>query len=175
MLKLMKMKKLIVIVLFAGIIPVLLMAQSNPLDGLMKQYADQPGFYFMDLKTNMFNPGNDTSGIVEPGELISIKMLSYNPGATSGLSSSDIYNQFISGIDAKSYVGLVEVKNSGDKVEMMVKKEGGKINEIIVLIQEKDEATIISASGSFDIKDISKLSEMKNCHALQTLRKLCEE
>ncbi len=104
-----------------------------------------------------------------------MKMLSYRTGSSSGFTSTDIYNQFTSGIDITSYVGLVEVKNSGEKVEMMVKKEGSKINEIILMVQEKDEATIISASGSFDMKDISKLSEIKNCHAFEMLKNLCEE
>jgi len=171
----MKMKKFLAVVLFTGIIPAMLMAQSNPLDGLMKQYAEQPGFYFLEMKTNMFNPGNEENVSVEPGKSISMKLLSYRAGSSSGFSPIDIYNQFTSGIDIQAYIGLVEVKNSGEKVEMMVKKEGSKISEIIVMIQEKDEATIISASGSFDMKDISKLSEMKNCHALETLKKLCEE
>jgi len=171
----MKMKKFLALVLFTGIIPAMLTAQSNPLDGLMKRYAEQPGFYFLEMKTNMFNLGNEENVSAEPGKSISMKLLSYRAGSSSGFSPIDIYNQFTSGIDIQSYIGLVEVKNSGEKVEMMVKKEGSKINEIIILIQEKDEATIISASGSFDMKDISKLSEMKNCHAFETLNKLCEE
>ncbi len=64
----MKIRNLIALIIFTGIVPAMLMAQTNPLDGLMKQYADQPGFYFLEMKTNMFNPGNEENVSPEPAK-----------------------------------------------------------------------------------------------------------
>lgn len=73
------------------------------------------------------------------------------------------------------YKGLVEVKSSGENINMMVKKEGDQLSEIVIIVQEKDETTFMVATGNFDLKDIAKLSELKNCKGLQTLEKLCED
>jgi hypothetical protein len=45
----------------------------------------------------------------------------------------------------------------------------------MIVIQENKETTILAASGSFDLKDVAKFSEMKNCRGLETLEKFCEE
>jgi len=165
----------IIPILICAILPMVLLAQSNPLDGLMNKYSDQPGFYFLDLKTNMLSSQRDDSATVFPGKLISIKLLTFKEGAGSQYKASVIYDQFISSLDDNVYKGLVEVKSSGDKVDMMVKKDGDKLSEIIIIIRENDETTFIAASGSFDLKDLTKFGELKNCRGLETIEKLCQE
>ena len=165
----------IIPIIICAILPVFLSAQSNPLDGLIKKYSDQPGFYFLDLKTNILSSQRDDSTTVYPGKLISIKLLTFKEGAGSQNKASVIYDQFYSIIDANAYKGLVEVKSNGDKVDMMVKKDGDKLSEIVIIIKENDETTFIAASGSFDLKDLARFSEIKNCRGLETLGKLCEE
>jgi len=158
------------------LIPFQMFAQVNPLDDLMKQYTGQSGFYFMEMKTNMFGLANNDPGSTGTIQPISINVLSFREEENSAVKAGDIYNQFKSGIDMESYKGLAELKSSGDKVEMMIKKKGqGKISDIIIIINEKDEATILSASGSFNLKDLSRLNEIKNCHGLEILQQLCEE
>jgi hypothetical protein len=148
----------------------------NPLDGLMKQYTGQTGFYFMEMKTHMFGLANDDAGSNSTGQSISINVLSFREEENSAVKAGDIYNQFKSGIDVDSYKGLAELKSSGDKVEMMIRKKGqGEISDIIIIINEKDEAIILSATGTFNLNDISRLSKMKNCHGLEILNQLCQE
>jgi hypothetical protein len=171
----MKILNKIVLIVISGLFPVIISAQTNPLDGLIKKYADQPGFYFLDMKTNLFNSGNEVNATPSTGKIMSVKILAYEEGASAQYKALDIYDQFNSSIDAGTYKGLVEIKSSGDKVDMMVKKEGDKLSEVIIIIREKNEATFIAASGSFDLKDIAKFSGMKNCRGLETLEKLCKD
>ncbi len=51
------MKTSIGITLLAIIIaiPSILLAQTNPLDSYIEKYEGTPGFYYMDMKTNMFS------------------------------------------------------------------------------------------------------------------------
>jgi hypothetical protein len=163
------------LIIAGGMIPVILSAQSNPLDGMINKYADQPGFYFLEMKTNMFSSTLDDGSSASPGKLISIKILSFEEGSSSSYKAKDIYNQLNSSIDIKAYKGIVEVKNSGDLMDMMVKKDGDKISEVIITLQEETKTTLISATGNFTLKDMAKFSGMKNCRGLETLEKLCEE
>jgi hypothetical protein len=159
----------------AGLFPALISAQSNALDGLLSKYANQLGFYFLELKTNMFSSEQDSDVSASPGKLISVKILSYTEGSSNQSKAADVYEQLRSGIDVNTYKGLIEVKSSGDKIDMMVKKDGEKLSEIIIIVRKSTETTFIAASGSFDLKDIARFSEMKNCRGLETLEKLCED
>jgi hypothetical protein len=171
----MKITYKIILLLITGLFPALLSAQSNALDGLLSKYADQPGFYFLELKTNMFSSEQETNGSPTPGKLITVKILSYEEGSSNQSNATDVYEQLRSEIDVNTYKGLIEVKSSGDKIDMMVKKDGVKLSEIVIIVRESTETTVIAASGSLDLKDIAKFSEMKNCHSLETLKKLCED
>lgn len=168
------MKKFYRIVLYLScFVPILLMAQGNPLDKLMDRYAGMKGVMFLDLKTNMV-PVKDSAASGE-NHVIRVKMLSVNPKLNSAVEPAAMYDEFFKQIDRKGYKGLVEVKSSGDNVEMMVKEEGGKISELIIAVKEHDETTLIAASGDFDLKELARLSQLKNCKGLQVLNSLCEE
>lgn len=171
----MKITYKILLILIAGLFPALLSAQENTLDGLLSKYGDQPGFYFLELKTNMFSSEQETDVSPMQGKLITIKVLSYTEGSSNQSKAEEVYEHLMSGINVDSYKGLIEVKSSGDKIDMMVKKDGEKLSEIIIIVRESTETTIVAASGSFDLKDIARFSEMKNCRGLETLEKLCED
>ena len=165
----------IVLMFVIGLVPIILLAQSNLLDDLMKKYANKPGFYFLDMQTNMFNSGKDENSTLSSEQTISIKILTFDEGASSQFKTLDIYEQFNSGIDVKSYKGLVEVKSSGNKVDMMIRKEGNILSDVIIIIRESNKVTFFSATGSFNLKDLLKLSAIKNCQGLEILEKLCED
>ena len=157
-------------------IPGILLAQVNPLDNYIEKYEGSPGFYYMDLKTNMFNfedeenetPTNQTN-------IIDFKIVSFEKNENSKFDPNKIYNDFNKTLKKDVYKGLVDIKSSGENVNMVVRKEGDQIKEIVIIVQEKEETTLMVATGNFDLKDITKLSELKNCKGLQTLEKLCED
>jgi hypothetical protein len=161
------MKTLVKLLLVAALLPVAGFAQNNPLNSFIKKYQDQPGFYYLDLKTNMMSD--------EPEKVINLKLLSFDEKDNSSFMAKNLYNDFFNKVDKNEYKGLVEVKSSGDNVEMLVKKEGEKISEIIIAVQGDKETVLISASGSFSMKDLGKFSNLKECKGLQVLEQLCEE
>ncbi len=154
--------------------PFLGFAQVNPLDNLMNKYSSEEGCYFLNLKTNMFNPASD-SGTIGTQRVIDLKMLSVDQAKHPAFSVSVIYNEFMSYIDKGAYKGLIEIKKKGENVEFLIKKEGEQINGFIVAVKEANELTLISASGNFNMKDLMKLSQFEKCKGLQILGQLCEE
>jgi len=57
----------------------------------------------------------------------------------------------------------------------MVKKNGDILSEVIIMVQEDDETTLIAASGNFDLKDLAKFGNMDKCKGLKVLSELCED
>lgn len=165
----------IAILAFIISIPAILFAQVNPLDSYINQYNGTQGFYYMDMKTNMFNFDEEDGSQKTSDNVIDFKIVSFEETDNATFDPAKIYNDFSKTLNKDVYRGLVEVKSSGENVNMLVKKQGDRIAEIIVTVQENNETTIMVATGSFDLKDIAKLSELKNCKGLQTLGKLCED
>jgi len=105
----MKIINRIILVIIGGLFQIILQAQSNPLDGMIKKYADQPGFYFLEMKTNIFSSFTNDNTAPSANKIITVKMLTYKQDSSSKYKSSEIYEQFNSNIDLGSYKGLVEV------------------------------------------------------------------
>lgn len=158
-----------------ALMPVLLSAQSNPLDSYIAKYSETPGFYYFDLKTNMFNPSDDEGGNDGEASIINLKMISVDDVKNPGISSSALYDKFYKGIKKNDYKGLVEVKSNGENVEMIVKKDGNYIKEMIITIQDEEETTLIVATGNFSLKDMAKFSNAKKCKGFEILGQLCED
>jgi len=140
----------------------------------MKKYAEKPGFYYLDLKTNMVF-SQDLENSKNEKKEVNIKMLVFEETQEINLQAADLYQSFIKRLDQSDYVGLMEVKNADENVEIMVKKEEGFVSEFIITLHEDHEATIIAATGNFDLKDLAKLKDFQNCKGLQVLGKICEE
>lgn len=172
------MKKTIKISILTLIIslPTILFAQNNPLDSYVSQYAGTPGFYYMDMKTNMFSFDENKEDFPR-GEtnVINFKIVSFEKSEKTKFNPAEIYDNFMKNLSPDIYRGLIDVKSSGEKVEMLVKKMGNQIAEIVIIVQEKDETTLMVATGNFDLKDVAKLQNLKNCKGLEALEKLCEE
>ncbi len=172
------MKKTIKISILALIIslPAILFAQTNPLDSYISQYVGTPGFYYMDMKTNMLGfDENEKDSPKTESNIIDFKIVSFEKNEKAKFDPANIYDNFTKTLNADNYRGLVTVKSSGENVEILVKKERNQIVEIVIIAKDKDETTLMVATGNFDLKDITKLSNLKNCKGIEALEKLCED
>ena len=168
------LKKIFVILLVIGI-PGILAAQSNPLDSYIEKYEGQDGFFFLKLETNLAGIEGEGNKDSEFDKIINLRMLSFEEGKSTKYDASEIYKNFIGEMGKDEYTGIMEVKSSGDNVEMMVKKNGDMLSEVILTVREEDETTIIAASGNFDLKDLAKFNNIKKCKGLEIFGKLCED
>ncbi len=161
------MKTLLKFMIILMTFPLMGTAQDNPLNHLITKYKDQPGFHFLDVSTNMMSENID--------KVIHLKLLSFDEKENSSFKAKELYNNFFKDFDKSLYKGLVEVKSSGDNVEMMVKQDGKNISEIVITVLGDTEAVLIAASGNFTMNDLSKFSDLNQCKGFQVLEKLCEE
>ena len=152
------MKMLANLILVVFLLPVAGFAQDNPLDAFIEKYKDLPGFHFFDVNTNMMSD--------EPGKVINLKMLSFDEKENTGFKAGKLYDEFFETFDKSAYKGLVQIKSSGDNVEMMVKKAGEMLSEIIIAVNGETETVLIAATGDITMKDLGKFSDLENCKGL---------
>lgn len=155
--------------LFAG-------AQTNPLKSLYDKYQGKEGYYFLELNTNMLNIAKESDREKGNfGNMVNLLIVSCE-GETAGKGMPEaLYKEFHQNFNPDEYKGLVEVKSKGENVEFLVKQESDGLSGVIILVKEKDETTLISASGNFDLKDLARFSGMEQCKGLEVLGKMCEE
>lgn len=155
-------------------LPAIMFAQANPLDGLLEQYSGEKGFYYLDLNTNMFL-GSSEDESKEYYQKVNIKMLSYEEGQGNTKEIASLHELFFNQFDNADYIGLVDVKTSEEKVEVLIKKKDKVVTEFIFLIQEKKSITLMAAAGNFDLKDLAKLKSLQNCRGFQIMQQMCDE
>jgi len=73
------------------------------------------------------------------------------------------------------YTELMEVLEKDEVVKFYVKKENGKIPEMIMIARECDEIVLLSLFGDLDLSFISKLSKSMNIDGLENLEKMEDE
>ncbi|MFP4470553.1 MAG: DUF4252 domain-containing protein, partial [Bacteroidales bacterium] len=78
-------------------------------------------------------------------------------------------------VKLKDYTELMTVKENNELVRFMIRKDGENINELLLLLNQGDEAGFISITGNIDLKSIAKLSKSMNINGLEQLQRLDKE
>jgi len=68
------------------------------------------------------------------------------------------------------------IQENGDNVRFLVNQgDNGKILELVMLAEEKNEVTLLSLVGLIDMKTISKLSGTMKIQGMENLEKMKEK
>jgi hypothetical protein len=170
------MKKIIKALLtLAVIFPFILSAQHTKADKLFEKYADETGFYYLNLETNMFSIVDEEASPTQEPQIVYLKMLTFKGSENVNKDASNIYDEFQKAFDSEIYKGLIDVNSKGEKVDMLVKKEDGRVSEIIIILFDETETMLVSASGNFDLKKLATFKQIENCKRLSSLKQLCED
>lgn len=161
------MKTILNFLIFIFLIPAAGFSQGDQLNRMISKYKSVEGFRYLDVNTNMIS--NETEKVVN------LKLVSFNAEKNASFTGKDLRDEFYKGFNKDQFKGLVEVKSSGDNVEMMVKKDGDQVSHIIISVLGQTETVFISVSGDMTMKDLGRFSDFENCHGLQVLEQLCEE
>jgi hypothetical protein len=82
------------------------------------------------------------------------------------------FKKQLNDVQLKNFTELMTVKESGETVKFMIRKEGKIIKELLLLINQQDEAGFISITGNIDLKSIAKLSKSMNIKGMENLEKI---
>ena len=140
---------------------------SSAIDKYFKQYVDDDRFTvvyisptlsqtFKNLDVDGIDFGDDeeAEAIMEIAKnLEGLRIL------TTEENAAEFYKEAKSKIDTKEYEVLLTVKEKdGDNVEFLVKREGEKVINELLLLAGGDEFALISFVGKIDLDQISKLA-----------------
>jgi Domain of unknown function (DUF4252) len=83
-----------------------------------------------------------------------------------------MYKEVISQFKATEYDLLMTVRSKDDNVRFWTKESNGLINELLMIVGDRDEFTMISFIGNIDLNKISKLSENLKIDGIEHLKDL---
>lgn len=176
------MKRIIILLTLAIFaLPSVMMAQTSPTDELFKAYNGQEGYTTVHISKELFSMMNQVNVETEDAEtkemvdamskLEFIRILMADKSEVKGFNE---FREKVQAFDLDGYKELMLVKEGDETVRFMVLEEKGNdmIGELLMIIDQGDEAGFISIVGDIDINTISKLSKGMNMKGLEKLEGL---
>ncbi len=157
-------------------------AQSSPTDKLFDEYGSQDGFTTVHISKELFSlfaeisQESDDAEVAEINKVVNglehVRILMCD---VSDSTDRTVFNKFkneLNGVKLNNFTELMTVKEDNEIVKFMILKDGKNIKELLLLINQPDEAGFISIKGNIDLKSIGKLSKSMNIDGLENLQKL---
>jgi len=185
------MKKLILTIAAIVLVslPFKTFAQS-PTDNLFEKYGAKDGFttvhvtkelfsLFAEVAQNSEDPdAKELQDVVNGLDYIRVLMYDIKDNNDEGVKSDPAvlkeFKEQLNDIQLKNFTELMTVKENNETVKFMIRKEGKNIKELLLLINQKDEAGFISITGNINLKSIAKLSKSMNIKGMENLEKIQE-
>ncbi len=159
------MKRLLVLI--ALTISATLVYAQKSVDELFERYAGKDGFTTVTINGNLLKlasclDDNDEKNSL-PGNITEIRILSQDDDS---MKVENFYNLVIKDIDLKNYDEFMRVKESDQDLRMLVRSEGNKFKEFLLIAGGEDNA-IIQIKGSMTIKEAKEFSsDVKKNHGM---------
>ena len=171
------MKKLILLfstILLSGWV----FGQSNPVDDLFDKYSDREGFtsvLFSGRLLNLLGGAEAKDG--NPDNLLlrlkSIRILTEDDSLSQG--NVNFYTELSRKLDMSVYEELMVVKEGAEVTKFLIRQNGNKISELLMISGGKGGNAIISIRGDFLLKELSDLSKTVGIEELEPLKNVNEQ
>lgn len=144
-----------------------LIAQDNAIDKYFKQYVDDDRFTVIYISSKMFQLFEklDINELEMEDEESRIFMeVAKDMRGLRILTSEEnvqgFYQEAKNKINTTEYEPLITVRSkTEDNVEFLIKEEGDKITELLLLAGGHDSFVLLSFIGSFDLEKVTKMAK----------------
>jgi len=170
--------KSVLTVLFA--MPLILLGQKSSIDSFFSKYSDQEGYTSVEVTKGLFElfaeidaddpEFEDFQKAV--GGLESLKLLAYSTEKGNSETKEKFYNDIRSSIPFSEYKELMVIKDSDANVNFYAKNSAQIITEMIMVVDGKDEAVLLSMTGKIDLNYVAKLGKSMNLEGMNYLEKM---
>ncbi len=168
------MKKIAGLLIVFCTAPLFLQAQNKAVHQFQEKYKNDRDASYVEITGSLFkfisevadnvNTGDDTETDQEMEALASVangitslKILSI-PKYESGLKAQEI-TDLKSSLEKDKYEVLMSVKEGGKYIYFMAQGDENELRNMLVLIDEKDEFTLLNIDGTLTTKDLSYLTK----------------
>lgn len=173
----------IAIVLFL-FVPVIAFGQTSAVNALFDKYTSQEGFTSVDVSKGLFElfaeieaddpEFEDFQKALDGVE--SLRLIAYSTEDKEDGNTNEakelFYKDVMSTIPFKEFKELMVIKDSDANVNFYAKSSGSIINEMIMVVDGKDEAVLLSLTGDLDLNHIAKLGKSMDIGGMQHLGKM---
>lgn len=165
------MKRLSFLIAFLSVLTIV--RSQSPVDELFDKYTGKEGYTTVIISKYMFdlfkNIDADDPEAKEMNELISkltgIKILASEKKDESGNFLKDVKKK----ISSADYKELMTIKEEDQDVRFLVRENGGKVSELLLVAGGNGDNVLISIQGDIDMKNISKLAKAMNIEGMDKL------
>ncbi len=167
------MKKFAALIIILIITPLVLVAQNQAVQDFQNKYKSDRDVTYVEITGSLFKfigsiaEGIDTdeSGETDPDMealarvargITSLKVLSV-PKYETGLKQEEITN-LRSSLEKDNYEILMTFKEGSKYIHFMAQGNEGELRNMLVLVDKKDEFTILNIDGKLTVEDLSYLA-----------------
>ncbi len=183
------MKKFILIIAALTMVslPLQTFSQSTT-DALFEKYGAKDGFTTVHITKELFSLFGEIAEDVEGEEVDELKgviegleyirILMYENSSDNKYADESTLQDFkddLNDVQLKNFTELMTVREQDEIVKFMIRKDGKVVRELLLLINQDDEAGFISITGNINLKSIAKLAGMMDIDGLDQLQKIDEE
>jgi hypothetical protein len=170
------MKKLM-FVLVSVCMTLIASAQKDPVGSIFDQYSGKEGFTTVNITGDMLNMftrmEEERKDTVIQSKLTNVRILAREGDENKG-PVLDLKAEVYDKLDKNAYKEMMSVKESDQDVLILVKEDGGRISEFLLIVSGKDEAVLIQAKGDILMREMADLAgkyQMKGFEQLKHLEK----
>jgi len=164
------MKKLTTLMIIA-MLPFLAMAQSKSVSAFQDKYSDHDDVTYVTIKGSLFNligsiaeydddedPDEDLQAFGRIANGINSMEVLRVPFYDTDLNREDVAS-LRNSLTKENYEEFLMVKEGKELVNVMAQGAADEIRNMLILVEEKNEFTLISIDGTLSMKDLSYLSK----------------
>ena len=140
---------------------------QKSIDALFERYAGRDGFTTITINGNLLKLatclGDDNEENSIPPNITEIRILAQED---KNLKVDNFYDMVIKDLDLDRYEEFMRVKESNQDLRMLVRSEGNKFKEFLLIAGGEDNA-LIQIKGNMTFKEAKKISDnAKKNHGL---------
>ena len=167
------MKKLTTLMIIA-ILPFVANAQSKAVQSFVDKYSDHDDVTYVVIKGSLFNliasiaeydngeePDEDLQALGRIADGIKSMEVIQVPYFDTDLSREEVA-ALRSSLAKEKYEEFVSVKDGKELVNVMAQGTGNEVSNGIILVDEREEFTLITVKGTLSMKDLNYLSKHHN-------------
>ena len=172
------MKK-VILTLGLVILSAAVFAQGAVVKKYMEKYADNKDFVKVSVSAKMFSLFTELEA-GSPEEEEFLKAVSKLKGLKVLVGekvedSGKLYKSTIAEVDKSGYDELMTVTDAEENMKFAIKDNGGKIEELIMVLGGNEKFVLLSLYGEIDLKNISKIAKSMKVDGFENLSKIGEK
>jgi hypothetical protein len=146
-------------------------AQDDAIGKFFGKYVDDSRFTVVSISPKMFRLLSKVSWDTIPSDLKeTVNKLQSLRIISTETDPQQFYKEALSRIDRKEYEELITVRNKNDNVHFMVRENGNRIAELLMIAVDDEGFTLMSFVGDIDLDKLSRLSSSMAIKGMENLK-----